>query len=99
MVKKVIWSGKAQKDRIAILEYWKNRTKSVQYSKKLDLLFRDAINSLKTHPNLGKPTSYDHVRVKIVREYLIFYEVITTELIILTIWDSRRDPKKLKLDD
>lgn len=97
MVRKIIWSKKAQTDRKEILEYWFNRTKSLQYSKKLDLLFRDAIKLIKIYPELGKPTSTPNIRFKIVNDYLMFYEECPNKIVILTIWDSRRDPRKLKL--
>lgn len=97
MVRKIVWSAKAQTDRREILEYWFHRTKSKHYSKKLDLLFRDAAQLIKTHPKIGKPTSENKVRFKIVENYLMFYEETPKKLLILTIWDSRRNPDELKL--
>lgn len=97
MVRKIIWSEKAQSDRREILEYWFHRTKSKKYSKKLDSLFRDATKLIKTYPKLGKPTSATKIRFKIVENYLMLYEEAPNQIVILTIWDSRRDPGKLKL--
>ncbi|MGC3977455.1 MAG: hypothetical protein QM751_04025 [Paludibacteraceae bacterium] len=39
----------------------------------------------------------ENVRVKMVRDYLLFYETNDTELIVLTIWDTRRDEKTLDI--
>jgi plasmid stabilization system protein ParE len=97
MVRKIIWSEKAQTFRREILEYWFHRTKSRQYSKKLNSLFRDAIKLIKIYPELGKPTSAPNIRFKIVYDYLMFYEENPTQIMILSIWDSRRNPEKLKL--
>jgi len=49
------------------------------------------------YPELGRPTDDKNARIKIVRDYLIIYEVDDKErLLILTIWDNRQDPKKLE---
>ncbi|MFD2036599.1 type II toxin-antitoxin system RelE/ParE family toxin [Belliella marina] len=76
------------------MKYWKNRKKSIQYSKKLDSLFWDAIKLIQLHPEVGKSTDEGNVRFKIVRDYLIFYEVKFEKILILSFWDSRRDPTK-----
>jgi toxin YoeB len=43
MARRIIWVLQAQKDRKEILAYWKDRNKSVAYSKKLDKFFREAL--------------------------------------------------------
>ncbi len=50
MVKKIIWSFTADKDRRQIIEYWINRNKSNSYSLKLDQQFRDIINLVAENP-------------------------------------------------
>jgi plasmid stabilization system protein ParE len=96
MVKKVIWSLRAQSDRKNILEYWRQRNKSDSYSKKLDDRFREAINIIKDFPQIGKLTDDQKARVKVVKDYLLIYEDAVDTIIILTIWDSRQDPGKLE---
>ena len=96
MAREVIWSWRAQNDKKAILAYWKNRNKSNSYSKKLNGLFREAIRLIQEHPKVGRPTDDESVRVKIVRDYLVIYELSDTAIEILTIWDVRQDPQKLK---
>ena len=44
MAKKIIWSANAKADKIEILNYWLDRNKSNTYSKKLNLLLKEAIN-------------------------------------------------------
>ncbi|MBZ4674536.1 MAG: hypothetical protein JG772_224, partial [Dysgonamonadaceae bacterium] len=34
----------------------------------------------------------ENIRVKIVSDYLIIYEIKEFEIVILTIWDSHRNP-------
>jgi plasmid stabilization system protein ParE len=94
--KKVIWSIRAQQDRIAILEYWINRNKSKTYSQKLYHLFNQAVDLIAEHPHIGRPTSFQNVKFKVVRKYQIFYEELQDRIEILLIWDSRRNPETLE---
>lgn len=93
--KQIIWASRAQQDRLKILEYWLNRNKSINYSKKLYALINSATEILSVYPEIGKPTEIENVRVKIVRDYLIIYETKKDRIEILTISDSRQDPRKL----
>jgi plasmid stabilization system protein ParE len=93
--KKVIWSIRAQQDRIAILEYWITRNKSKAYSEKLYHLFNQAVELIADHPTIGRPTSFQNVKYKVVRNYQIFYEEFQDRIDILLIWDSRRNPEQL----
>ncbi|WP_370591075.1 type II toxin-antitoxin system RelE/ParE family toxin [Salegentibacter sp. BLCTC] len=43
---------------------------------------------------MGKPTDSKNVRIKVVRDYLLIYEIKKNQIFILTIWDSRQNPKK-----
>ncbi len=96
MVKKVIWSLRAQEDRKQILEYWRNRNKSNTYSITLDKRFREALNIIRNYPKIGKRTDDQKARIKIVKDYLLIYEESEDSLILLTIWDSRQNPEKLR---
>jgi toxin YoeB len=95
MARKVIWSIRAQQDRKDIFAYWNNRNKSNEYSRKLYRLFNDAIQLLTKHPEIGRNTLIENVRVKVVRDFLIIYEVTTENIIIHTIWDGRRNPSDI----
>ena len=96
MAKEVVWSLRAQKERKEILEYWRLRNKSNTYSRKLNQLFKESVKLITDFPQIGKPTDDINTRIKIVRDYLIIYEETETQIQILTIWDSRQDPDKLK---
>ncbi|MDP9081290.1 MAG: type II toxin-antitoxin system RelE/ParE family toxin [Bacteroidota bacterium] len=97
MAKEIRWSVRADRDRLEILEYWANRNKSTTYSKKLNKLFIDKVELLSEFPDLGKPTNIPFVRIKIVRDYSIYYHINSDFIEILTVWDNRRNPQKLKL--
>ena len=96
MVKQIIWSLRAQKDKKEIFKYWSQRNKSNRYSKKLNQLFKEAILLLRKHPYIGRPTDYTPLRIKIVKEYLMIYEVTETSINILSNWNGRQDPSKLE---
>lgn len=95
MAKQVTWAYRAQQDRIEILRYWRIRNQSNTYSKKLNLLFKKAIAIIAAHPHIGRRTTIEGVRVKLVRDYLIFYEEADESVFILSIWDNRRNPEEI----
>ena len=98
MVKKEIrWTLKAIHDKLNILDFWIDRHKSKSYSKKLDKLFGKSLDSLSNHPEQGKKTNYKNIRIKIVRQYLIYYLIQDQYIEIVRIWDARRDPEKFKI--
>jgi plasmid stabilization system protein ParE len=97
MAREVIWSDKALDDLLSIFDYWNTRNKSTSYSKKLNLLFNKIIELITRYPSLGRPTQFNSIKVKIVKEYLIIYEKTPELLFILTIWDSRRNPAELNM--
>jgi toxin YoeB len=93
MAKQIIWSELAHQDRIKILEYWIERTKSNNYSKQLNKLFEHTADLISKYPSLGKSTELENIRYKIVRDYYFTYRESNSRIEILTIWDSRQDPE------
>jgi toxin YoeB len=96
MVKQIIWTFRAQQDRKNIFEYWNNRNKSKTYCKKLNGLIKDSLKLVSKYPLIGKKTDFDRIRIKILREFLIIYEITASQIIVLTIWDCRKNPDDLK---
>ncbi len=96
MAKKIIWSKTAKISKQDILSYWNERNKSTRFSQKLSTLIHDSVKSIGDFPTSGKLTSNKNVRIKIVLDYLIFYAIRDDEIImILLIWDGRRNPQDL----
>lgn len=95
MAKQIIWSLRANNEKKEILSYWSERNKSKSNSKKLHQQFKDAAQLLSKHPNIGRPTNEASVRIKLVKDYLLIYEVTATAIHILSIWDGRQDPHQL----
>ncbi|MDT0646670.1 type II toxin-antitoxin system RelE/ParE family toxin [Zunongwangia sp. F260] len=48
------------------------------------------------YPEIGKLTDHEDVRIKIVRDYFIIYKEESNRIVILSIWNSRQNPGKLK---
>jgi toxin YoeB len=96
MFRKIIWSPNAKVQLTEILKYWIARNKSATYSKKLNRLFKEAINIISKNPGIGHLTSKENVKVKIVRDYLIVYEPTPDSIHILSIFDGRRNPEEIK---
>ena len=97
MFREIKWSSRAVYEWADILDYWTNRNKSYSYSIKLNRLFREKFALVAKSPGIGKLTDFPLVRIKIIRDYLVYYRVTPEYIEILTIWDSRRNPKKFKL--
>ena len=95
MVKRIVWTNTARKARREILEYWIEHNGSNTYSKRLSKLFRIKVALLESGHYLGKPTDFHDVRVSLVSHFSIFYKVREREIIIVGIWDNRRNPDDL----
>jgi toxin YoeB len=96
MAKQVVWSIRAKEEKKAILRYWNKRNRSSVYPKRLDGLFKQAINTIAKYNIPRRKANYDGVYVKIVKDYLVFFEEDQFTIYILSVWDSRQDPNKLK---
>jgi plasmid stabilization system protein ParE len=95
MAKWIVWTNTAKKARHDILEYWIKHNGTNTYSKKLSKLFRIKVALLQSGHYLGKPTDFKNVRVSLVSHFSIFYTVGDEEIIIVGIWDNRRNPDDL----
>ncbi len=96
MVKRVIWSRNAIKDKLQILDYWYKRIGTKTYSGKLDKAFRQSIGYLKKYPYIGRKLENSELRFIVKDHYQIFYKVYDDEIRIIHIWDSRRNPDDLQ---
>jgi plasmid stabilization system protein ParE len=98
MVKRIIWSANALSDRIEILDYWYQRIGNKNYSRKLDKSLKNLIRHLVKFPEMGRKLENRDERFLVKDAYQIFYAVIGDKVVILHIWDSRRNPDDLNLD-
>jgi toxin YoeB len=96
MAKRIIWSARAKDEKTAILKFWRKKNKSNVYPKKLNRFLKDAVKGLAESPIPRKKTDYGDAYVKIVRDYLIIFEEDNSTIYILSVWDTRQDPTKLR---
>ena len=97
MAGEIIWSPKAKSELIEILEYWVNRNKSNVYSLKLNQLIQEQLIFILEFPKIDRKTDIKNVYVKIIRDYLLYYEIEKGNLHVLTIRHGKKNPKTLAL--
>ena len=95
--RKIIWSKRALFELKEILEYFIVRNGSKTYSLKLHSNFKKSIRLLADYPDLGFQTDFGKIRVLFHGIYEIFYEVTNDAVLIISIWDTRQDPEKLRI--
>jgi len=99
MVKyKIKWSIEARLDLIDILDFYIIRNKSAEHSKKLNSKINNSIKFIIKNPLIGLQTQIVSVRAFITGDYQIIYEIVDDLIIIIMIWDCRRDPEDKILD-
>ena len=96
MAKRIIWTPNARDEKRKILAYWLRRNKSNVYPKKLNILIKQAIHHIADKPLPRRITDFKDVNVKIIRDYKIFFKEDEESIYIISIWDTRQDPNKLK---
>ena len=94
--KRVVWTDKARINFKTTLHFYRERNGSEEYSTQLYQDIVQSIELLRKNEHLGKSTDEENVRVLTKGHFRIFYEQKTEEIVILVIWDSRRDPSELK---
>lgn len=98
MAKKIVWTQTAIQDRIRIYQYWIEKNKSNLFSEKLERLFNESVILLSEFPEIGTQTDFQDVRVKVIRNYKLFYQFTSDSIQIIRVWDSRQNPDNLKLE-
>lgn len=93
----VIWTKVSEIQLQEILEFFTNRNKSGEYSRKLYKKFKAELKSVSKNPELGINTKLDLIRGLIIEDYIIFYEILEDRIIILKVWDRRQNPDKLNI--
>ena len=98
MAKEIVWTQSAIQDRFRIYQYWSQKNKSNLFSQKLERLFNEAATLLSEFPEIGTRTDFQDVRVKVIRNYCVFYLNLPDSIQIIRVWDSRQNPDSLKLE-
>jgi plasmid stabilization system protein ParE len=95
---KIEWSIEARLDLLDVLEFYIIRNKSAAYSKKLYSKINKSIKLIAKNPLIGLQSQKDSVRALITGDYQIIYEIFDNIILIIMIWDCRRDPEDKIID-
>lgn len=95
VVKTVIWTDTAVRERRKILKYWTKRNKSSNYSEKLIFEILERVQFLLKNPETFISTDYKDIRTSTLGHFNIYYKTTEKELIVIAFWDNRQNPKKL----
>jgi plasmid stabilization system protein ParE len=93
MVKrKIEWLSDAKLDLKDILNFYNERNGSVVYSKKLYKKFSKSIQLISKNPFIGTQSDFSDIRILITDDYQIIYQIFDQVILIIKIWDCRRNP-------
>jgi plasmid stabilization system protein ParE len=95
--RKIVWSHRARIKLYEILKFYNNRNQNNSYSRKLYKRFTKELNLLKKNPDLGIITEMETVRGLITGEFIIYYQITETKIIVHVIWDCHQNPEDLKI--
>ncbi len=95
MARKVVWTFTARNQRKEILEYWIKRTGGKRYSRKLSMAFRKKAQLVLNFKHIGRLTEFEAIRVTSSGHYNFYYTIHGESIIIVCLWDSRRNPNDL----
>ncbi len=95
--RKIVWSHKANIKLFEILEFYNERNKSKEYSKKLYRKFTRELTLLIRYPDVGVKTEIESVRGLVVEGHILFYEITPDKIIVHTLWACRQDPNDLRI--
>ena len=97
MAARVVWSARAQRERFEISNIGLTVINPKLQPEALSTI-RIGMKKVAEMPETEIPTENPDVKIKIIKDYLIYYHISAIKTIeVLTIWDSRRNPKKFKL--
>src|SRR6188768_3244878 len=95
--KEIIWSDLAKLEFSNVLEFYVLRNGNSDYSLKIIEEVEDLLETLSTNEFIGRLTSNKINRVIPMKVYLIFYEINSNQIEILSFWDNRQDIKNRKI--
>ncbi len=90
------WSVQAQTDVAAIIDFYNERNGNSVYSRQLTTEFQAKMDRVVANPYSGEVMKKG-IRFVVAMPYQLFYRVTKTEIIVVAVWDGRRDPKTLEL--
>ncbi|MDH6311372.1 plasmid stabilization system protein ParE [Parabacteroides sp. PFB2-10] len=97
MARRIVWTQNANLTLKDTLLYFRKRNGNNKYSRQLYDKFNEILLLVAQSPTIGGQTEIDNVRYIIPHpDYMIFYQYDTRKITVLTLWDCRQDPNRLK---
>ena len=96
MVKPLVWSSRAVQDLIHLKEYFDQRNRSTLYSTKLLKAFKASSQFIEKYPTASLPTNDEDVRGFIILHYIIFFQVFEKNILVIAVWDGRKNGPQFK---
>ena len=100
---KITWSAVAKIQYYDTLIFWNEHNQFNEYSKRIRAKIKETFSKLSSYPKIGKERSEDkEVRqIIVLSHFSLFYRIYELkedliEIVIVTFWDNRHDPNKLK---
>ncbi len=90
--RRIEWSVEARDDIIQIIKFYKERNGSMTYSIKVNTKIQKTLQTISLKPNIGLKTKFDSVKAFNTGDYQIIYEVFDHIILVVMIWDCRRNP-------
>ena len=94
--REIIWTRVSELQLQEILEFFTQRNKNSTYSRKLYNKLKKEVLIASKNPGIGIKTKLENIRGLIIEDYIIFYEILETRILILKVWDCRQNPEILK---
>ena len=82
----------ARLDLLDILDFYSQRNGNVVYSKKLFSKINKSTELVVRNPFIGLQTNIESVRALVTGDYQLIYEIIDTLILIVMVWDCKRNP-------
>lgn len=89
----IIWSTQAESELESVLDFYNSRNGNSKYSLKLLSQIKQITNILSENEFIGRLSENKRTRVIVISVYLIFYDIVESEIHILSFWDNRQNPK------
>lgn len=94
---KIEWSAEARIDLLEILEFYVKRNGTSAYSRQLHKKINDGISHISNNPLIGVQTDIPDTRAFITGDYQIIYIITDKTIVIVQVWDSRRNPDEKRV--
>lgn len=95
--RKIVWTESAISSRKDLFKYWNSRNKSTLYSKKLNAHFLLALELISKYPKIAISSEITAIRLKVVSDYYLIYQLTESTIIVLDIWDTRQNPQEIPI--